>query len=169
MYWPLEVIVPAPELASPPETDQVTTAAPPLLSVAENCSIAAPADVAALQPVQLVSIETVVGEIENVPFDVVVEEVPPPQPASRTNVGSAEIARMRAGRRPKNEPNLPALLNFGRRRRSAVTDPPSLNAFSAFPSDRAPQPLWTRDLGPNKPPLAEPTHPNAFTPSAMVV
>lgn len=163
MYCPLEVIVPAPELASPPETDQVTEAAPPLLSVAENCSTTAPEEVAALQPVQLVSIESVVGEMENVPFDVVVEATPPPQPASTRNVGSAAIASIRAGQRPRNDPNLPALLTFRRRRRSAVTDVLSLNSFSAFPLARAPQARWTRFHGSAKPPLTEPTHPIAFS------
>ena len=50
-------MLPAPLFASPPLTFQVTAAAPPPESVAENCSTAEPEELVALQPVQFVSIE----------------------------------------------------------------------------------------------------------------
>ena len=92
---------PAPAWGSPPLTDQVTEAASPLLRAAENCSTACPEVLRALQPVQLVSIAAVPGETESVPLDEVDEpDADPPQPASKTNTGTAMTARMRAGQRP---------------------------------------------------------------------
>jgi hypothetical protein len=81
--------------------------------VAENCSTAAPELLVALQPVQLVSTVAVPGETENVPF----EEVPdadPPQPASRTKIGTAPAASNRPGM-PRSKLGLPpAALASGR-------------------------------------------------------
>ena len=71
----------------------VTLAAPPLASVAENCSTAVPDELVALQPVQLVSIVAVPGEIENVPFEELAATPPPPHPASKRTV--PESPRMR--------------------------------------------------------------------------
>jgi hypothetical protein len=99
VYWPLLEMDPAPAFASPPETAHVTLAAPPLLSVAVNCSMACPVVLlAALQPVQLVSIETVPGETDNVPPPPPPPpEADPPQPAKRTKTGTAAAATIRAG------------------------------------------------------------------------
>jgi hypothetical protein len=85
VYWPLADIDPAPELASPPETDHETVAAPPPASVAENCSIAVPEVFVVLQPVQLVSIATVPGVIENVPFEELLEPAAPPTQPVKTS------------------------------------------------------------------------------------
>ena len=89
------VMVPGPEFASPPETDQVTLAAPPPERVAENCSKAAPEELVVLQPVQFVSMAAVPGEMEKAALD----EPPdgaPAQPASANSAGSAAIASVRA-------------------------------------------------------------------------
>lgn len=118
---------PAPELASPPETVQVTVAAPPL-SVAVNCSTGELEEFVALQPVQLVSMVPVPGEMENSPFDPPAD-AEPPQPARANTVGTARAERSAAERRRE----IPRLLRrFTRLRRSAVTDPVSFNSFSAF-------------------------------------
>ena len=97
MYWPLELMVPAPEFASPPETVQVTLAAPPAFSVAENCSTAVPEEFVVLQPVQFVSRVAVPGEIENSLLEEPPEAVEPPQPARMNSAGNMAIATMRAG------------------------------------------------------------------------
>jgi hypothetical protein len=120
---------PGPELASPPESAQVTLAALPPESVAENCSTAVPVVPVALQPVQLVSIVGVPGEIENVPFEEL-PDTPPPQPASANKVGKKEIARIRAGHLRENERSSPPPSH--ERRRSSVTDATSINSSSAF-------------------------------------
>lgn len=99
MYWPLLEIDPGPTLTSPPLTVQLTEAAPPLFSVAENSSTAVPELLTALQPVQLVSTVAKPGEMERVPFDEVPDAVPP-QPASRTKIGTAPAASNRACQRP---------------------------------------------------------------------
>ncbi len=100
MYWPLLEIDPAPPLGSPPLTAQLTEAAPPPFRVAENCSTAMPELLlTALQPVQLVSMEDEPGEIEKVPFEDL-PEADPPQPASKTKIGTAPAASTRAGQRP---------------------------------------------------------------------
>jgi hypothetical protein len=93
LYWPLELIVPGPEIASPPETDQFTLAAP-LPRVAENCSIVSPDELLALQPVQFVSRVAVPGETFRLPL----EEMPatsPPQPAMAKSTGNRTLARTR--------------------------------------------------------------------------
>ena len=95
MYWPALVMAPGPEFASPPETDHVTLAAPPLESAAENCSTAVPEELA-LQPAQFVSIAAVPGEMEKTPLDEPTDGVPP-QPASANRAGSAAIASARTG------------------------------------------------------------------------
>src|SRR5579872_6539244 len=46
VYWPLELIVPAPVLGL---TDQLTLAEPPLVRVAVNCSTAVPDELEVLQ------------------------------------------------------------------------------------------------------------------------
>ena len=76
-------------MPSPPVTFQVTFAAPPPVSVAENCSTEAPLELVALQPVQLVSMVEVPGEMAKVPFEEVMVAVPPPQPAIRIKTGMA--------------------------------------------------------------------------------
>ena len=96
MYWPLAVIDPAPELASPPETDHTTAAGPPLFSMAENCSTGVPDEFVALQPVQFVSLVEVPGEMEKVPFDAP-ETIPAPHPASATRAGIDAKAMTRSG------------------------------------------------------------------------
>jgi hypothetical protein len=103
VYCPLLLIDPAPALGSPPLTDQETEAAPPPLNVAENCSTAWPALLVVLQPVQLVSMVAVPGEIEKVPFDDD-PDADPPQPASSTKIGTAPAASTRAGQRLKASP-----------------------------------------------------------------
>lgn len=100
MYWPAAEIDPAPSTASPPLTAQFTEAAPPPLRVAENCSTDAPELLVALHPVQLVSMVAVPGETANVPFDEP-PDADPPQPASKTRIGTAPAASIRAGQRPK--------------------------------------------------------------------
>ena len=88
-------MVPGPELASPPETDHVTPAAPPPESVAENCSTVAPEETV-LQPVQLVSMAAVPGEMAKAPLDEPTDGVPP-QPASANSAIRAATARERTG------------------------------------------------------------------------
>jgi hypothetical protein len=131
VYCPVLVIEPAPVVASPPETDQVTDAAPPEVSVAVNCSTGAPDAAVELQPVQLVSMEPAVGETENSPFDELVEA--PPQPARMRNAGTAAKARARAGHDWRDRANLRPPQTFERRRRSAVTDAVPFKSSSAFP------------------------------------
>jgi hypothetical protein len=91
-------MLPAPLFASPPLTVHVTFAAPPPASVAVNCSTDAPFALVALQPVQLVSMVTVPGLIENVPFDGLAVTLPPlPQPAAASARGTSAIASPRNG------------------------------------------------------------------------
>jgi hypothetical protein len=98
VYWPLVVIVPGPEFASPPVTAHVTLAAPPPVSEAVNCSTGVPAELVELQPVQLVSIAGVLGATENVPLDEVVVVVDPlTQPVRTSTAGSKLTANTRAG------------------------------------------------------------------------
>lgn len=92
-------MLPGPELASPPETVQFTPAAPPL-RVAENCSTDPPDELVALQPVQLVSMVPVPGEIERPPL----EELPadaPPHPARTASAGNIVLANTRMRHRRK--------------------------------------------------------------------
>ena len=88
-------MVPAPLLASPPETDQVTVAAPPAERVAVNCSTEAPWVLVALQPVQFVSMELEPGAMENVPLEGFPETVPPAQPAKTMRAGARRKGRSR--------------------------------------------------------------------------
>jgi hypothetical protein len=89
---------PAPVFASPPLTAHVTDAAPPPLGVAENCSTAKPEELVVLQPVQLVSIATVPGEMDSVPPPPPPPpEADPPQPASTNKAGTTPAASNRAG------------------------------------------------------------------------
>jgi hypothetical protein len=98
VYWPVDETVPAPELASPPETDHVTLGAAPLESEAVNCSTEAFEELFELQPVQLVSIAAAPGVTDRVPPEEFMDE-PEVQPASRIMAGKAPSASMRTGPR----------------------------------------------------------------------
>jgi hypothetical protein len=65
--------------------------------MAVNCSKAVPDEFVVLQPVQLVSMAAVPGEIENV-LPVVTPDTDPPQPASANRAGTAAAASSRTGR-----------------------------------------------------------------------
>jgi hypothetical protein len=85
-------------LPSPPLTDHVTGAGPPLLSVAVNCSTDAPFEFVALQPVQFVSMVSVPGEMEKLELLESAVTGPAVQPASMSNAGAASIASALKGR-----------------------------------------------------------------------
>jgi hypothetical protein len=87
---------PGPEFASPPETDQLTLAAPPP-KVAENSSTNPPDVVPVLHPVQLVSMVAVPGVMERLPLEEPPPDAPPPQPARITSAGNIALASMRPG------------------------------------------------------------------------
>ena len=88
-YCPVLLMVPAPVFASPPETDQLTVAAVPF-AVAVNRSKTLPDESDPLQPVQLVSMVAVLGEIVKLPFEELLElELPPPQPATTSRKGTS--------------------------------------------------------------------------------
>lgn len=90
----MEEIVPAPVVASPPETLQVTEAALPFESAAENCSTGAPLALVALHPVQLVSIEPVPGDMERAGLlEFALAPPPPPQPAMASAAASGPAAK----------------------------------------------------------------------------
>ena len=95
-------MVPGPALASPPETDQLTLAEPPPESVARKCSTAAPEELVALQPVQLVSMAAVPGETEKVPFDET-PDTAPPHPASTNKAGNGGSRHERPCRTAESE------------------------------------------------------------------
>ena len=95
MYCPAAVIIPGPLFGSPPDSDQVTVAAPPPANVAVNCSAGVPSTLVPLQPVQLVSIEAVPGAIENVGLVGSAFTPPPAQPAKTTSAGPSSAARIR--------------------------------------------------------------------------
>ena len=95
MYCPLELMVPVPDFASPPETVQFTLAALPL-TVAENCSANPPDVVVVLHPVQLSSMVAVPGEMERLPLDEPLTNAPP-QPARAIRAGNIALASMRPG------------------------------------------------------------------------
>ena len=97
MYCPFAVIVPAPLFASPPETDQVTAAGPPPVSVAVICSTVVPLALVALQPVQLVSMEPVPGEMMKLAFEGSAVTLPTAQPATTSRAGAKRIAAIRSG------------------------------------------------------------------------
>ena len=78
--------------------DHVTAAAPPVFSMAVNCSSAEP-ELDALQPVQLVSMDAVPGETEKVLLVELLAEAPPPQPATRARTGRPANASRRADHR----------------------------------------------------------------------
>ncbi len=125
-------MVPGPEFASPPETDQVTLAAPPPERVAENCSKVAPEESVALQPVQLVSMAAVPGKTEKGLLDEAVDG-DPPQPASANRAGSAAIASVRAGQgRNKWDLTSRFLERWVRFRSTGVSDVFWLNSSGAF-------------------------------------
>lgn len=85
-------------------TDHLTEAGMPFTRVALNCSYA-PEALPALQPVQLVSMADVDGEIEKEPFgetefvpgfDAVPAETPPPQPARTSRAGTNTSGKARS-------------------------------------------------------------------------
>ena len=79
---------PSPLFESPPESDQVTGAASPLGRVAVNFSTDVPFELVVLQPVQLVSIETVPGEMLKLAFEGVAVTLPMPHPATISKAGA---------------------------------------------------------------------------------
>src|SRR5580700_2445596 len=123
---------PAPEFASPPDTVQFTPAAPPPVSVAENCSTGTFEELVALHPVQLVSMEAVPGVTENVPLVVLPDSAPPPQPASTKMAEKAPIANTRAGHCLRgNNPARPPC-GFRGSQVSTVDPVTALNSSGAF-------------------------------------
>ncbi len=116
----MDEMVPGPELASPPETDHVTLAAVPLESAAVNCSTAVFEELFVLQPVQLVSIAAVPGEIDKPPPEGSME-LPEVQPASAMMAGKTPSASMRTGRR-RDKAGFPRLVDDPEHRRSAVSN-----------------------------------------------
>src|ERR1039457_7253059 len=96
-------MVPAPAVASPPLTDHMTPAAPPVLSLAENWCTGLPCALVALQPVQLVSMDVDPGEIEKVAFAGLAVTAPPPHPASKT-MAEPRRARKSLTNRPRTPP-----------------------------------------------------------------
>jgi hypothetical protein len=120
VYWPFELIVPGPELASPPETVQATVAAPPLARVAENCSTGVPEALLLLQPVQLVSMAVVGGAIEKTPFDAPPALEPAVQPAIANITEIAAAAPNRADHRSSRRDRLRRSVNCEEQTRSSV-------------------------------------------------
>src|SRR5271157_554575 len=104
-------MLPGPLSVSPPETDQVTPAAPPLERVAVNCSTDAPCELAILQPVQLVSMAPVPGEMEKLAFEGFADTPPPPHPAINSSAGAKSIDKFRKYRLRM----VYALVSIGRR------------------------------------------------------
>lgn len=90
-------MLPGPLTGSPPETDQATGAAPPPIRVAVNCSTELPPELAALQPVQLVSINPAPGAMEKVEFEGFAATRLPPQPARTSKTETARRATTRSG------------------------------------------------------------------------
>jgi len=88
-------MLPGPLLASPPESDQATDAAPPPASVAVSCSTDVPCALAALQPVQLVSMAPEPGEMEKMALEGSAVTRPSAQPAANNRAGAKIIARQR--------------------------------------------------------------------------
>jgi len=98
-----------------------------------NCSTAEPELLVALQPVQLVSMVAVPGEIENVLFEEVVDGVPPPQPASTIKAGRPANTRNREGHALHTSINdTPDHARWGRRH-AGVCAVVSLKWSCAFP------------------------------------
>src|ERR1039458_697340 len=91
-------MLPGPLSASPPKTDQATAAAPPVERVAVNCSTDVPCALAALQPVQLVSMEPVPGEMEKVEFEGSAVTRPAEHPAANSSAGAKTIDKLRKQR-----------------------------------------------------------------------
>ena len=85
-------MVPGPLLGAPPETDQVTCAAPPAASLAENCSTDVPCLPVVLQPVQLVSMKSVPGDRLKVAFEGSAATPPAAQPAKANSTGGSSSA-----------------------------------------------------------------------------
>src|SRR5579862_7534041 len=94
-------MTPVPAVASPPERDQMTGAALPLVSLAENRCTERPRGSVALHPVQLVSMAATPGEMANVALVGLVVAVAVPQPDNMKTAGavSREPARSRTPRR----------------------------------------------------------------------
>src|ERR1035437_2947766 len=97
--------MPGPMIGSPPETDHITGAAFPLVSVALNCSTEAPRESIELHPVQLVSMvvdssarlsaESGPSEIVKLEFAKALAAVPRPQPVSTAMPGTSRTAQTR--------------------------------------------------------------------------
>ena len=86
---------PGPEAGSPPLTDHVTGAEPPLLRVAENWWTGLAWLLRELQPLQLVSISAAPGEIENAAFaddDAVTGPAPQPDRSALPATRNAETS-----------------------------------------------------------------------------
>jgi hypothetical protein len=96
--------------------------------------MAAPEELVALQPVQLVSMVEVPGKMEKVPLEELMVVLPPPQPVTRMNTGIAAMDRTRPARRawaPKRRHATAAVP--GRRRLLLGSVSISINASRAFP------------------------------------
>ena len=115
-------MVPGPLRASPPETDQVTGAAPPPVSVAVNFSTDEPLVLAVLQPVQFVSMELAPGVMEKVAFEGSAVTPPPAQPATASMRGGRIIAVRRRGSllRPRELADTRSPLRSGRKGLEAI-------------------------------------------------
>jgi hypothetical protein len=97
VYCPLDEILPGPLFASPPDTDHVTAAGPPPVKVAVNCSTDLPCALVTLHPVQFVSIEFVLGEMEKAALLGSAATCPALQPAAAANIGVRSNATALAG------------------------------------------------------------------------
>ena len=82
---------PGPAIASPPETDQLTGAADPLASAAENRCTGNPRPLVALQPAQLVSTLAMPGEIVKAAFAELAASPAVPHPARPMRKGAARM------------------------------------------------------------------------------
>src|SRR5271165_1061924 len=90
-------MVPGPLFASPPDTDQVTAALPPPVSVAVNCSTDEPRELVVLQPVQLVSMALAPGVITKASLEGAAVTPPIPQPAMASIRSGRKSAASRRG------------------------------------------------------------------------
>ena len=115
-------MAPGPLRESPPETDQVTGAAPPPVRVAENCSMDEPNVLVVLQPVQLVSMELAPGAMAKVALEGAAVTPAPAQPATASMRGGRRSAASRSGSLPgawERKRKLPRL-RAGRMERAAI-------------------------------------------------
>jgi hypothetical protein len=118
--------VPAPVVASPPDTLQVTEATFPFESAAENCSTGVPFAFVALHPVQLVSTELVPGETErDALLEFALAVPPPPQPAI-----ASVTAKGPAAKRATRKNSLPRA-RLGLREPSTLVRDPDLTVSTS--------------------------------------